>query len=82
VIANGDYSCNSACIGVSDDAACQSAANVSENCAKASALFRATFGDHELGKLSFFGGRGGLRLASWHRARQDWAWNLLAIAHR
>src|SRR5205823_12960223 len=31
--------------------------------------FRATFGDHELGKLSFFGGRGGLRLASWQRAQ-------------
>src|SRR3954465_15641249 len=35
------------------------------------AAFRPVFGDHELGKLSFFGGRGGLRIASWHRAQQD-----------
>lgn len=33
--------------------------------------FRATMGDHELGKLSFFGGRGGMRLAAFHRARQE-----------
>jgi hypothetical protein len=30
--------------------------------------FHATCGDHELGKLSFVGGQGGLRLASWERA--------------
>ena len=72
VVANGDYSCNSACIGVSDDAAFQSARECLGKLRQGfGGAFRATFGDHELGKLSFFGGRGGLRLASWHRARQD-----------
>jgi len=42
------------------------------NCVKPSERnLRATFGDHELGKLSFFGGQGGMRLASWHRAQQE-----------
>ena len=71
-VANGDYSCNSAFVGVSDDAACQS---VHECLGKLRQTFganqRITFGDHELGKLSFFGGQGGMRLASWHRARQE-----------
>jgi hypothetical protein len=31
----------------------------------------AIYGDHELGKLSLFGDRGGMRLASWHRAQRD-----------
>lgn len=69
VIANGDYSCNSAFVGLSDDAACQSA---SECLKKLRMTFGdrlyANFGDHELGKISFFGGRGGMRLASWRRA--------------
>jgi hypothetical protein len=72
VIANGDYSCNSASLGTSDDAAAQS---VRECLAKMRSAFDgrlfATFGDHELGKVSFFGGRGGMRLASWIRARQE-----------
>jgi hypothetical protein len=72
VIANGDYSCNSSCIGVSDDAACQSARECLSKLRQSfGGSFRATFGDHELGKLSFFGARGGMRLASWLRARQD-----------
>src|SRR5438876_6450849 len=71
-IANGDYSCNSAFIGVSDDAACLSARECLERLrGKFGSHFRATFGDHELGKLSFFGGQGGMRLASWHRARSE-----------
>lgn len=69
VVANGDFSCDSAFVGVMDDAACQSAAE----CLGAlrnrfGDRFLATFGDHELGKTSLSGGRGGLRLASWHRA--------------
>src|SRR3954470_2579164 len=71
-VANGDYSCNSAFVGLSDDAACQSAG---ECLAKLRQRFgerlRANFGDHELGKISFFGGRGGMRLASWRRALKD-----------
>jgi hypothetical protein len=70
VIANGDYSCNSAFVGVSDDPACQSANECLQKLRERfGANFRAGFGDHELGKMSFFGMRGGMRLASWHRAQ-------------
>ncbi len=72
VIANGDYSCDSAFVGMSDDAAFQSA----QECLgklrdKFAPNFRAVFGDHELGKLSLFGGRGGMRVASFHRAQNE-----------
>ena len=71
VVANGDYSCNSAFVGVSDDAAFQSASECLQKLRdKFSPNFHATFGDHELGKLSFFGGRGGMQLKSWRRAQQ------------
>src|SRR5258708_1968433 len=64
VIANGDYSCDSSFVGVSDEAACQS---VRECLGKLRSKFAdrlcVNFGDHELGKVSFFGGRGGMRLA-------------------
>jgi len=71
-VANGDYSCNSAFIGVGDDAACQSANQCLQNLRRTfgGRLF-ANFGDHELGKISFFGGRGGMRLASWRRALEE-----------
>lgn len=69
VIANGDYSCNSAFVGLSDDAACQSASECLQKLRQTfGARLYANFGDHELGKISFFGGRGGMRLASWRRA--------------
>jgi hypothetical protein len=72
VIANGDYSCNSAFVGVSDDAACQSARECLGKLRQAfDGRFRANFGDHELGKISMVGGRGGMRLASWRRAREE-----------
>jgi hypothetical protein len=72
VIANGDYSCNSAFVGMSDDAACQSAREcLGKLRGRFAPNFQATFGDHELGKISFFGMRGGMRLASWQRAQQD-----------
>lgn len=69
IIANGDYACDSAFVGVSDDAAFLSA----EEClGKLRKRFgdRAHFvmGDHELGKLGTFNSSGGMRLASWHRA--------------
>jgi hypothetical protein len=71
VIANGDYSCNSRFVGVSDDAAF---ASVRECLGKLRQQFgpnlRANYGDHELGKVTF-GGRGGMRLASWRRAREE-----------
>jgi hypothetical protein len=68
VVANGDYSCDSAFVGVSDDAALQSA---QECLGKLRSAFgerlRTVIGDHELGKVSLGGGVGGLRLGSWHR---------------
>lgn len=72
VIANGDYSCNTAFVGLSDDAACQS---VMECVGKLRQRFgtrlRLNFGDHELGKIPMFAAYGGLRLASWRRAREE-----------
>ncbi len=72
VIANGDYSCDTAFVGVSDAAAFQSA----EECLallrkKFGARLYLTIGDHELGKRSLFGGVGGMRLRSWHRATRE-----------
>jgi hypothetical protein len=72
VIANGDYSCNSAFVGLSDDAACQSAREcVGKLRARFGSNLRANYGDHELGKRTLFSGNGGLRLASWRRAQAD-----------
>lgn len=72
VVANGDYSCDSAFVGVSDDASCASANECLTRLRRAfPGRFLATLGDHEFGKMSLFGGRGGPRLASWHRSRSD-----------
>jgi len=65
-VANGDFSCDSAFIGLADPAARQSA----EEClgklrARFGERLRTTIGDHELGKTSLAGGCGGLRLESW-----------------
>jgi hypothetical protein len=69
-ISLGDLSCDSAFVGVSDDAACQSARACLEKLRyKFGPTFHAIIGDHELGKMSFFGAQGGLRLASWHRTQ-------------
>jgi len=70
VIADGDYSCNTAFVGLSDDAAYQSARECVQKLRQQfGANLRANYGDHELGKISTFGHRGGMRLASWHRTR-------------
>lgn len=70
VIANGDYSCDSAFIGVADEAAFASAKECLSLFRDAAAgRFHATIGDHELGKMSLFGGQGGLRLASLERCQ-------------
>jgi hypothetical protein len=69
VIANGDYSINSNHVGLSDDAAFESARECLEKLRRRFAPhFKANYGDHELGKSSFFGGIGGMRLASWYRS--------------
>jgi hypothetical protein len=72
VIANGDYSCDSANLGLSDDAACRSARECLDKLRETfGPNLRLNLGDHELGKLSMFGRRGGMRLASWARAQQE-----------
>ncbi|MFO1501282.1 MAG: metallophosphoesterase [Verrucomicrobiota bacterium] len=70
VIGNGDYSCDSAFIGVADAPSEESAQLCLERVrARFGSKVRLILGDHELGKMSLFGGRGGLRLASWERAQ-------------
>ena len=72
MIANGDYSCDSAFVGVSDDAACQSVREcLGELRQKFDGKLRATIGDHELGKMSLIGTRGGMRLASYQRVQSE-----------
>ncbi len=72
LIANGDYSCDSSFVGLSDEASCQSAREcLGKLRGKFGNRLRVTLGDHELGKVSFFGGRGGMRLASWRQARNS-----------
>jgi hypothetical protein len=72
VVANGDYSCSTGAVGISDDAAMQSVVEcVGKLRGRFGERLRLTFGDHELGKLSVFGGRGGMRLESWRRATNE-----------
>ena len=72
VIANGDYSCSTAFVGLSDDASFESAKEcIGKLRAKFGSRLRLNFGDHELGKLSLFGSRGGMRLAGWHRSVKE-----------
>ncbi len=72
VVANGDYACDTAFGGASDPGSLQS---VQECLGKLRTKFgdRAhfTLGDHEFGKLTLFGGKGGMRLASWHAVTQQ-----------
>jgi len=66
VVVNGDYSCDSGFVGVSDDAALQSAQEcIGKLRAKFNDRVRFTIGDHETGKLTLIDGKGGMRLASW-----------------
>lgn len=68
VIANGDYCCNTSALGLSDDAAMESAQTcVSKLRQRFGDRLHLNFGDHELGKLRLMGARGGLRLKSWER---------------
>jgi hypothetical protein len=71
-IANGDYSCDSAFIGVADEAARQSAREcLGKLRGRFGERFRAVFGDHELGKTSLCGGQGGLRFESLRVAQSE-----------
>jgi hypothetical protein len=72
VIANGDFSCDTGFVGVSDDSAFESAKEcLTKLRSRFGENFRATIGDHEIGKRSFVGGNGGMRLASFHRAEHE-----------
>jgi len=72
VVANGDYACDIAFVGVSDPGSLQSAQECLDKLrVKFGDRVRFTFGDHELGKLTLFGGNGGTRLASWHCATEQ-----------
>jgi len=72
VLANGDYSCNTAFVGLSDDAACKSVLEcVGKLRQRFGANLRVNYGDHELGKIPMFAKTGGLRLASWHRGQEE-----------
>ena len=74
VVANGDYPCDTAYGGVSDPGSFQSA---QECLGKLRSRFgnrvRFTIGDHELGKMMLFGGKGGMRFASWQIATRQLA---------
>jgi len=68
VVANGDYSCNTGHVGLSDDAAFASA----EEClgkmrGRFDGKLHATIGDHDLGKVGLFSGHGNMAMASWQR---------------
>src|SRR5436190_19952997 len=72
LIANGDYSCNTAFIGAADQAARESALEcLGKLREKFQGRLQLTVGDHELGKKSFVGGHGGMRFESWRRLGAD-----------
>jgi hypothetical protein len=72
VIANGDYSCNTAQVGLCDDAAFESARECLDKLRQRfGEKLRVSFGDHELGKIGLFGGHGRMSLESWHRGREE-----------
>lgn len=72
VVANGDFTCDVAAVGVSDDDAFESVQLcLTKLREKFEDRFRATMGDHELGKLRLVGSHGGLRLESYRRATEE-----------
>src|SRR5678815_3908769 len=72
VVANGDYSCDSAAIGVADDGAFESARECLEKLRAAfGERFEGVYGDHEIGKRALGGEKGGLRLASFIRCQKQ-----------
>ncbi len=69
VVANGDYSCDSMGVGLSDPASFESAELCLRRLRDAFGdRFHPVMGDHEIGKLMMMSGRGGLRLASLEHA--------------
>jgi hypothetical protein len=71
VVANGDYTCDFAQVGVSDPAAFASAQEcLGKLRARFGDAFRATLGDHDLGKTGMYTGTGSMTLASWQAATE------------
>lgn len=71
LIVNGDYSCDSAFLGVMEPGAFESAAHcLGRLRAHAGERFAAVIGDHELGKRRLGGDLGGLRAESFRQAVQ------------
>jgi hypothetical protein len=69
VVANGDYACDTAFGGASNPGSFQSIQECLDKLrAKFGDRIHFTFGDHELGKLTLFGGKGGMQLESWRCA--------------
>jgi hypothetical protein len=72
VIANGDFSCDSAYVGVMDDAAFESAILCLQKLRSCfGSRLRTTIGDHEIGKKMLAADEGGLRLQSFHRSQRE-----------
>lgn len=73
VVLNGDLSLDTGFVGVSDPLAFESARlclnEIWERFDKQT--LRVTLGDHDLGKMSMMGGRGGMRIDSLNRFRDD-----------
>lgn len=90
-VANGDFSCDTEAVGLSDPASLESATLALDSLrARFGSKFRPVFGDHELGKKSLGAGRGGPRIASLDICRDRlriptcWSethgcWTLLAV---
>jgi len=71
-VANGDYSCDSAYIGVSDDASFDSARECLGQLRQTfGGRLRAVIGDHEIGKKMLAADEGGLRIASYRRTLDE-----------
>lgn len=74
VVANGDYSCDSAFVGVMDEPAFQSTAECLRKLRDAfGGRLLMVIGDHELGKMMLGRKEGGPRLASYSRATSELA---------
>lgn len=71
-VANGDYSCDSAYIGVADDASFDSARECLGRLRQTfGGRLRAVIGDHEIGKKMLAADEGGLRIASYRRTLDE-----------
>jgi len=72
VVANGDFSCDSGFIGVADEPSKESAAIcLGRLRQRYGSKFHGVYGDHELGKVTLAGGKGGLRLESLRVAKEE-----------